>query len=229
MEKNKAGILIVDKPQGKTSFSLVKALRKKLDVKKIGHAGTLDPMATGVMILLIGKKYTRLSDTFLNKDKEYTCEITLGKATDTFDREGKVIFCNDSIPQKSALEEAILTFQGEIEQTPPMFSAKKVKGQKLYSLARQGKTIERKPSSICIETTLLHYEYPFITLHITCSKGTYIRSIANDLGEKLKCGAHLSNLKRTRSGPFTLDDSFDGNLLFKDTTDANTILEHVKT
>ena len=207
------GILLVDKPRGKTSFSLVGALRKRLGVKKIGHAGTLDPFATGVVVMLVGRNYTRLSDQFLCQDKEYTAEIHFGETTDTYDCDGQVIRRSEIIPSKEELENIIKRFQGEVDQTPPMYSAKKVNGKKLYELARQGTTIERKSIKVKMETLLIDYNYPFATIHVTCSKGTYIRSIANDIGDLLGCGAHLSQLKRIRSGCYHLDECVDGSLL----------------
>jgi tRNA pseudouridine55 synthase len=207
------GILLVNKPKGKTSFSLVHELRKILNVQKIGHAGTLDPFATGVMVMLIGKNYTRLSDQFLVCDKEYEAEVLLGVATDTYDCEGVETFRSDAIPTQAEIEKALLDFQGEIEQIPPMFSAKKIKGKKLYDLAREGKTVERAPVKVSVNTQLLSYQYPYLHLRIQCSKGTYIRSIGHDLGVKLGCGAHLSNLTRTRSGTFLLKDCVSGSQL----------------
>lgn len=209
------GILIVDKPKGKTAFSLISRLRKHLGVKKIGHAGTLDPFATGVMVLLIGKKYTRMSDNFLNHDKEYLAEVKLGIETDSYDCDGEIVSSSEYIPSLEEVKEAIKTFQGTIEQVPPMFSAKKINGKKLYELARQGKTIERKAVCVHLSTELLSYTYPFIHLKVKCSKGTYIRSIAYDLGKILTCGAHLTNLRRTLSGSFNIESSFPGEQLYE--------------
>lgn len=200
------GILLVNKEKGSTSFNLIRILRKRLAIKKIGHAGTLDPLATGVMVLLIGRNYTRLSDQFLCKDKEYEAEICLGKSTDTFDAEGKLTFTSAHIPQLDEVHNALTLFQGEIEQIPPMFSAKKVQGKKLYELARKGQEVERHPVKVHVQTQFVQYKYPFLCLRIACSKGTYIRSISHDLGKILGCGAHLTNLRRTRSGQFTLED-----------------------
>jgi tRNA pseudouridine55 synthase len=191
------GILLINKPKGKTSFSLVAVLRRILNVKTIGHAGTLDPMATGVMVLLIGKRFTTLSDKLLTSDKEYIGEITLGITTDTYDAEGIVTGRSDVLPTLEQLELELKKFQGSIQQTPPMFSAKKVNGQKLYDLARKGQEIEREKVSVQVETTLLNFEYPKIQLKIACSKGTYVRSIAHDLGAALGCGAFK------RSHPFS--------------------------
>lgn len=208
------GIHPINKPPGKTSFSLVRALRKKTNIKKIGHAGTLDPFADGVMILLIGRSFTQKADTFINQDKEYEAILHLGSATTTYDPEGEVTQTSDYIPTLSEIEEALLKFQGTIDQIPPMYSAKKVEGKKLYQLARKGIEIERKPVSITLETKLLNYTYPKLALHITCSKGTYIRSIAHDLGLNLGCYAHLTSLTRTRCGPYHLRDCLDGSELY---------------
>lgn len=207
------GLLLVNKPQGKTSFSLIRTLRKLTGVQKIGHAGTLDPFATGVMVLLIGKNYTRLSDKFLLSDKEYVAGVYLGVSTDTYDCDGNIVASSKKVPSLEEIEKTLLHFQGEIDQIPPMFSAKKVRGKKLYELAREGKTIERAPAKVKVATTFLSYEYPRLKLRIVCSKGTYIRSIAHEIGTILGCGAHLSTLLRTRSGGFCLEECVDGKLL----------------
>lgn len=211
--KEPSGILLVNKPRGKTSFSLVSCLRKIYGVDKIGHAGTLDPFATGVMVLLVGRTFTRLSDQFLGQDKEYAARVYLGKTTDSYDCDGNITATSDHIPTLAEIETALMSFQGKVQQTPPMFSAKKVKGKKLYELARKGVTIEREAKEVTLKTELVQYEYPYLDLLITCSKGTYIRTVAHDLGQMLGCGAHLSELTRTRSGPFHLKDCIDGTLL----------------
>lgn len=217
------GILVIDKPKGVTSFQLVRILRKILNVSKIGHAGTLDPMATGLMILLVGKKFTRLSDSLMGGDKSYEAEMTLGVATDTYDAEGVITDASDYIPSLEEVQAALSHFQGKVKQIPPMFSAKKVKGQKLYDLARKGVTIERKPVEVEMKVTLVSYEYPILKLSVDCSKGTYIRSISHDLGLCLKSYATLSALKRLRSGKFTLEKSVDGSALFKPMNQAELI------
>lgn len=199
------GLLLVDKAKGRTSFSLVHFLRKRLGVKKIGHAGTLDPFATGVMVMLIGRNFTKLSDSFLGCDKEYIAEVFLGVTTDTFDCEGQVTARSTLIPTLEEIQHALECFQGTIEQIPPMYSAKKIQGKKLYELARKGQEVERASVQIQVQTKLISYAYPYLILEISCSKGTYIRSMAYDLGQKLGCGAHLTNLKRTRSGVFCLE------------------------
>ncbi len=207
------GILLVDKPQGRTSFSLIRALRKLTGIRKIGHSGTLDPFATGVMVMLIGRAYTRLSDQLLCQDKEYLAEVNLGVNTDTYDCDGKVVARSKKVPTLEQIQEALTYFQGEIEQIPPMYSAKKIGGKKLYELARSGIEVERLPAKVSVETELVTYAYPHLSLKVACSKGTYIRSIAYELGKRLGCGAHLSQLQRTRSGVYRIDDCLDGNLL----------------
>ncbi len=200
------GILLVDKPYGWSSFRLVHLLRKRLGVQKIGHAGTLDPCATGVMVMLIGRRYTRLSDSFLCKDKEYQAKLYLGRTTDTYDSAGKETGCSSFIPSLEEVEAALNTFQGEVEQIPPMYSAKKKGGKKLYELARKGQEVEREPVRVWMQIEGISYAYPFLEFRVACKKGTYIRSLADDLGKKLGCGAHLADLKRTRSGDFYLED-----------------------
>jgi tRNA pseudouridine55 synthase len=200
------GVLLIDKPINKTSFFLVSFLRALTKVKKIGHSGTLDPLATGVMVMLVGKEYTRLSSKFTFVDKEYVTDILLGQTTDTYDTQGTVITTSDLIPSLEEVESAILAFQGNTMQTPPMFSAKKIQGQKLCDLARKGISIERQAVSVNMQITLLEYNYPTLRLKVTCSSGTYIRSLAYDLGARLGCGGTISKLTRTRSGPFTLEE-----------------------
>lgn len=207
------GILLINKPQGLTSFSLIRSLRKLTGIKKIGHAGTLDPFATGVMVILVGRSYTRLSDKLLLQDKEYLANVSLGVSTDTYDCDGKVVARSKKVPSLEEVQMALTKFQGEIEQIPPMYSAKKIGGKKLYELARSGITIERTPAKVQLTTELLSYSYPNLNLRVSCSKGTYIRSIAHELGQLLGCGAHLSRLNRTRSGIFCLDACIEGTLL----------------
>lgn len=227
MSDQLSGILLVDKPKGKMSFSLVSRLRKLLGVKKIGHAGTLDPFATGVMVMLIGREFTKLSDTFLNNDKEYIATLKLGVATDSFDCDGEITETSEFIPTQEMIEAAIAQFQGAIQQTPPMFSAKKIKGQKLYDLARKGLTVERQPVEITVKITFIEYNYPSLVIDVTCSKGTYIRSIADDLGKVLTCRAHLTDLKRTRSGNFPIDQCIDGKTLFEEHCDVSKVISAI--
>lgn len=204
------GILPVCKPPSKTSFHLVTLLRKLTQIRTIGHAGTLDPFASGVMLLLIGKKFTRLSSQFLNQDKGYLATLHLGVTTDTYDIEGQVINTSTLVPSLQEIENALMGFQGSLLQTPPMFSAKKIEGKKLYELARQGITIERQAVPVTLHCEIIDYTYPKLTLKVDCSKGTYIRSLAYDLGVVLGCGAHLSALVRTKSGSTLLEECCDG-------------------
>ena len=212
-DPKKEGILLVDKEKGRTAFYLVKVLRKLSGIQKIGHAGILDPFATGVMVMLIGRPYTKVSDHFLQDDKEYVATVKLGEGTDTYDCDGSLIHTSQHIPSLKDIEDVVQEFQGKILQTPPMFSAKKVEGKKLYLLARKGIEIERAPVPITLTTKILDYSYPELTIQVSCSKGTYIRSIANDIGEKLGCFGHLISLKRTRSGSFQLKDCIDAKSL----------------
>jgi tRNA pseudouridine55 synthase len=209
----KEGVLLVDKPAGKTSFSLVTQLRRLTRIEKIGHAGTLDPFATGLMVMLLGK-FTKLSNNYMAEEKEYECTILLGMTTDTYDCDGKIVATSEVVPTLGDVKTALDAFQGTILQTPPMFSAKKVKGKRLYELARRGVEIERESVSVTLKTTLLSYTYPYLSLNVVCSKGTYIRSLAHDLGTVLSCGAHLSSLRRLRCGSFHVKESINGVVLY---------------
>lgn len=206
---NQTGLLLVNKAANKTSFSLVSILRKLTNIKKIGHAGTLDPFATGLMIMLIGKDYTKKSDKFINHDKEYLCTLHLGYTTETFDTESEKVLVSKKVPTFDEIKKVIDLFQGEQKQIPPMYSAKKIKGQKLYDLARKGISIKREPINVNIEIKIEDYSYPHLDLKVSSSKGTYIRTLANDIGEKLETGAYLTKLIRTRCGPFHLKDAID--------------------
>jgi len=221
------GLLPVCKPKSNTSFSLVSMMRRLTGIRTIGHAGTLDPFAEGVMLLLIGRKYTQMSNQFLNQDKQYLATVHLGITTDSYDTEGQVTASSPLVPTLEEVERALLKFQGTILQTPPMFSAKKVDGKKLYTLARQGITIAREPSTVTLHIQLLRYTYPLLELNVTCSKGTYIRSLAYDIGLELQCGAHLSALTRTRSGAFTLAQCCDGAKLMQPGYDWKQFLQTV--
>ncbi len=201
------GILLVDKPCGMTSFTVVHILRKRLGVKKIGHTGTLDPFATGLLVMLIGRNYTRKADEFLHDDKEYLATLTLGVETDSYDSDGKITLTSDKKPTLTELEAVLCHFQGKIEQVPPMFSAKKIGGKRLYEMARKGVEVERKSVTVEVKTTLVRYEYPEVDIHVTCSKGTYIRSIGHEIGMHLGCFAHVSKLRRLRSGKYSVDQS----------------------
>jgi tRNA pseudouridine55 synthase len=207
LPKSMEGLLLVDKLEGKNSFSLVSLLRKITHIKKIGHTGTLDPFASGLMALLIGREFTKKSDILLSKEKEYDALIYLGSQSNTFDPDGLITPTSSYSPTLLEIKEALSHFQGEIWQTPPMFSAKKIQGKKLYELARKGISIERSPTKLTISITLLDYTYPHLHLNIICSKGTYIRSLSHDIGQKLKTGAYLLKLRRLRLGQFLLKDA----------------------
>lgn len=205
-----SGFLNIDKPPGITSHDVVAAVRRRVGqtgrAVKVGHAGTLDPMATGVLVLCIGAA-TRLSDYVMQGTKEYHASIMLGVTTDTYDREGQIT-AQRSVERITLrmIEEALSGFTGEILQVPPMYSAVKKQGKKLYELARQGKVVEREARQVTIEhIEVLDWQPPQVSLRIICGPGTYIRSLAHDLGECLAVGAHLSDLVRTRSGSFRLE------------------------
>jgi tRNA pseudouridine55 synthase len=200
-------VLLVDKPQGLTSHDVVYRLRRKLSMKKIGHAGTLDPMATGLLIMLIGKA-TRISQFLISNDKIYEGEATLGVVTDSQDAEGEVMETRP-VPEltEAQVREVMKSFLGDQYQIPPMHSAIKIGGVPLYKMARKGEEVEREPRFIrVVSFELMSFAPPKLTFTLHCTKGTYVRTIANDLGQKLGCGAHLSALRRTGSGKFNLSN-----------------------
>lgn len=206
-------ILNIHKPIGPTSHDIVDQIRKKLGTRKAGHAGTLDPFAEGVLLILTGDD-TKKSDELMHQEKEYIAEIKLGFVSDTYDRTGKIqekIKNQKSKIKNPELEEVagvLKKFTGEIEQIPPMYSAIKVGGKKLYELARKGIEIERKPRKIKIsEIEILKYDYPILEIRVICSSGTYIRSLANDIGKELGTGGYLEKLVRTRVGEYKIGDS----------------------
>ena len=204
------GILIVDKPQGWTSHDVINFIRKNFDIEKAGHTGTLDPMATGVLVVLLGR-FTKLSDKLMADNKEYKAILTLGKNTDSQDATGKVTK-EAEVPElkKSDIEAVLKKFTGLIEQIPPMVSALKVGGKTLYKLARQGKEIERKPRSIVIERLeLKSFNLPDISIELTCQKGTYVRTLCEDIAAELGTCGHMSYLRRTRSGDFRIEQAVD--------------------
>jgi len=206
------GILIVNKPQGWTSFDVVAKIRNLTRVKKVGHSGTLDPMATGVLPIFLGRA-TKSIQHFMSGDKGYMAEMTLGICTDTLDGDGRVTQTKKCKLQIADVEEALKKFVGEIEQVPPMHSAVKVKGKRLYQLARQGVTIKREPRKVTIHSIrLLNYEdggNPKVSFRVMCSKGTYVRQLVSDVGDDLGCGAHLSKLMRTYARPFHITQALN--------------------
>ncbi len=202
------GFFNVDKPSGMTSHDVVARVRHACGIKRVGHAGTLDPLATGVLILCVGGA-TRLSEYVMHATKRYRARVHLGVITDTYDAEGEIVQARDASQiTQEMVEQALTAFVGEIEQVPPMYSAIKQGGRKLYDLARAGQTVEREARRVRIDSlTLSDWQPPEFTLDVTCSAGTYIRSLAYDLGEALGVGAHLAGLRRTASGRFTLENA----------------------
>lgn len=201
------GILVVDKPAGPTSHDVVAAVRRALRQKKVGHTGTLDPNATGVLPLVIGQA-TKIARFFSGGYKGYDARIRLGVTTTTLDAAGEIVEEREVECSEERIREAVAAFNGESEQLPPMYSAKKVDGKRLYQLAREGKEVERSAKLIdikSIEVTAINL--PDVDIHLECSSGTYVRVIAEDLGKALGCGAHLYELRRTAVGPFDLAQS----------------------
>jgi tRNA pseudouridine55 synthase len=202
------GILLVDKPTGPTSHDVVDAVRRRFAFDKVGHGGTLDPQATGLLILLIGRA-TKLSDRFIGSDKAYDGDLLLGVATDSFDADGRVLREADwRGVTREQIEAEMAKRQGDIMQTPPMVSAVKVEGVPLYKRARKGQTVERKPRLIHVyEFTLRAFEPPIASFTVRCTKGTYVRSLCAEIGDAVGCGAHLKALRRTSCGSFKADSA----------------------
>src|SRR3990170_27044 len=203
-----SGVLVVDKPVGMTSHDVVQAIRNGTGLRRAGHTGTLDPRASGVLVILVGPA-VRLSEYVSASDKRYQAIIRLGGSTDTFDAEGQVTLSKDPLTVTEAqFEEALKSFIGEIEQTPPPYSAVKVQGRKAYEMARKGEEVDLAPRTITVHhLEVLEWTPPEVVIDVHCSSGTYVRSLANDLGEKLGCGAYLVGLRRTKSGRFSLRDA----------------------
>lgn len=199
-------VLLINKPLGWTSFDVVRKIRNLVQVKKVGHAGTLDPLATGLLILCTGKFTKRIND-YMAQEKEYTGSFTLGATTPTFDLESEPVNRKDTgFVSTADLDAATRKFTGEIWQVPPIHSAIKKGGKRVYELARMGKEVELDPRKVFIkEFEITHAGLPVVHFRVVCSTGTYIRSLANDMGAALGCGAYLSSLCRTRIGEFTLD------------------------
>ena len=201
------GILNINKPAGITSFDAVRIIKRTAKTKKVGHTGTLDPEASGVLPVCIGKA-TKFVDYLMKEEKVYRVHLKLGIATDTYDREGKVLFTKDVDLSNETVENTIRSFIGKIQQIPPMYSALKVDGKRLYTLARQGITIEREPREIEIfSIDNLKIELPDVFFDVKCSKGTYIRSLCHDIGEVLGCGGSMWELTRISSGFFNIENS----------------------
>ena len=205
LQKELDGVLLVDKPRDHTSHDVIARLRGKLRMRKIGHAGTLDPMATGLLIVLLGKA-TRVSQYLISLDKEYEGTIELGRTTDSQDAEGQTMETRP-VPALTEAEvrAAMQGFLGDQYQTPPMFSAIKIAGVPLYKRARKGEEVEREPRFIRVMSwDLLRFESPLIDFRMRCTKGTYVRTLAHDLGNRIGCGAHLRALRRTATDKFSV-------------------------
>ncbi|MGH8047043.1 MAG: tRNA pseudouridine(55) synthase TruB [Chthoniobacterales bacterium] len=200
------GVLCVDKAQRMTSHDVVNIVRRALGTKKVGHCGTLDPLATGLLLITIGRG-TKIQDLLMSEDKEYAGTMKLGEVTDSQDSDGEVVETRP-VPELGAaqIDAAFAKFHGDFYQTPPMVSAIKKDGVPLYKLARQGKTVEREPRFVHVYAhQILDVRLPEIDFRVVCSKGFYVRTYANDIGNELGCGAHLRALRRTKSGRFTAD------------------------
>lgn len=198
----------MNKPPGLTSHDVVDLVRREFKIKKVGHAGTLDPQASGLLVILLGR-YTKFFPKFVDFDKEYRGVMKLGEITTTGDAQGKVLK-KESIEgiEEGKIKETFLSFKGEIEQIPPMVSAIRINGERLYKLARRGIIVERPPRKIKIyDLKIINIEIPFVKFYVKCSKGTYIRKLAEDIGEKLGCGAHVTEIVRLSVGPFTMDEA----------------------
>jgi tRNA pseudouridine55 synthase len=206
--KEMDGILLVDKPPDHTSHDVVARLRGKLKMKRIGHAGTLDPMATGLLIVLVGKA-TRVSQYLISLDKEYEGTVELGKVTDTQDADGEVMETRPVPPLTEAqVKAALQSFHGDQYQTPPMYSAIKIDGVPLYKSARKGEDVVREPRFIRVMTwELTRFALPQFDFRLRCTKGTYVRTLAHDIGQKLGCGAHLAALRRTATDKFNVSQA----------------------
>jgi tRNA pseudouridine55 synthase len=201
------GVLAIDKPMGMTSHDVVGRVRRVGGLRRVGHAGTLDPLATGVLLVCLGRA-TRLVEYLVGRPKTYAARVRLGQTTDSYDADGVVVAERPLTFTSDDLYAALALFRGDIQQQPPMFSAVKQQGQPLYKLARKGIEVERPLRPVTIyDLTLLNWQSPFLELRITCSSGTYIRTLAHDLGEQLGCGGHIVALRRTAVGAFTLDNA----------------------
>jgi tRNA pseudouridine55 synthase len=201
------GVLNIDKPQGITSHDAVLAVRRISGIRRVGHAGTLDPMAAGLLVVCVGRA-TRLAEYLMATDKAYEGTVRLGVETTTYDAEGEVTRQVPVTIEQGQVQDALRRFQGTVQQVPPMYSAVKQDGQPLYKLARRGITVARKARHVTIsQIALTDWSPPDFSFELTCSSGTYVRSLVHDLGQRLNCGAHLTRLVRTRSGTLSLQEA----------------------
>jgi tRNA pseudouridine55 synthase len=225
-QDNLDGVLLVDKASGMTSHDVVAIVRRRLNTKKVGHCGTLDPLATGLLIIVLGRG-TKIQDLLMAEDKEYVGAMTLGVMTDSQDADGKVTETREvGNYSREQIDAAFAKFQGDFYQLPPMVSAIKKDGVPLYKLARQGKTIEREPRFVHVYGhEIKEVRLPDIDFRVVCSKGFYVRTYAFDIGNELGCGAHLKELRRTKSGKFTLEHAVTVEDI--QTLDASVIRERI--
>ncbi|MCX6809162.1 MAG: tRNA pseudouridine(55) synthase TruB [Candidatus Berkelbacteria bacterium] len=202
------GIFNIYKPNGPTSHDMVDKVRKLSGERRIGHAGTLDPLASGVLVVAVGREFTKQINTIVKKEKEYVSEFTFGMTSTTDDEEGEKTEISTSPVILTDIKKALKKFEGEVLQTPPDFSAVKISGKTAYQLSRQGKSVELQPKKVLIKKNeIISYNWPILKLKITTGPGVYIRAIARDLGNELKCGAYMSELTRTRVGDYRISDS----------------------
>jgi len=205
MNFQKEGLYLINKPRGRSSFSIVAQVRRLSGIKKVGHAGTLDPEAEGLLIVLVGKEFTKQAEKYSKLDKTYEFELKLGEYSTTDDEEGEKTKVSEKIPKKSEILEVISSLTGEIDQTPPVYSAIKIDGQRAYKLARKGEKIDMPTRKVKISNfEIMDYNYPYLRLKADVSSGTYIRSLARVIGEQLKVGAYCTQIVRTRIGEFEL-------------------------
>ncbi len=203
------GFLIIDKPQGWTSHDVVAKMRGVLGIKKIGHLGTLDPISTGVLVLAVGREFTKQVQDYMGVDKEYEAEMEFGKISDSYDADGKIEETGADLSKLdlAKIEEVMAAFWGKTMQMPPAFSAKKVNGVRAYKLARQGKPVKLAEREVTMQGRDIVFDPPFVRFTVTVTSGTYVRSLIHDIGQELGCGAIMTALRRTRVGDFLLEDA----------------------
>lgn len=203
--------ICINKPKGFTSHDVVNIVRKATGVKKVGHAGTLDPLATGVLVVAVGREFTKQISKIVEKEKEYVATVFLGKTSTTDDEEGeKTVISNIQLPTINDINEVLKKFVGKILQTPPIYSAIKIEGKEAYKYARKGQKVKMKSREVNIKNIeVMDYNFPTLKIKVTTGPGVYIRSLARDIGEKLRTGAYLSDLKRARVGKYTIENSVE--------------------
>ncbi len=209
-DSKKEGVILINKPKGLTSHDVVDVVRKKLGTKKVGHSGTLDPLAEGLLIILVGR-YTKAFPMFSGFDKKYMGILKLGETTSTGDSQGTILQTNsyENVTEPD-IKKAFSAFEGETNQIPPMVSALRVNGKRLYKLARKGVTVKREPRKVTVHSwDVSKVDYPYVEFRVHCSKGMYVRKLAEDIGELLGCGAHMVKILRLAVGPFKLEEAIN--------------------